>query len=76
MRITVHLAMWLALAFAALCIAYGLVGFNSIDADTAASLRDDARGYAWFWMFMGGIGLACAAGSWWLLRKGDDAPDE
>ena len=76
MRITVHLAMWLALAFAALCIAYGLVGFNSIDADTAASLRDDARGYAWFWIFMGGIGLACAAGSWWLLREGADAPDE
>jgi len=76
MRITVHLAMWLALAFAALCIAYGLVGFNSIDADTAASLRDDARGYAWFWMFMGGIGLACAAGSWWLLREGGDAPDK
>ena len=68
--------MWLAIAFAAVCIAYSLVAFNSIDADASAALRDDSRGYAWFWMFLGGIGLACAAGSWWLLREGAHAPDE
>ena len=62
--------MWLALAFAALCIAYGLVGFTSIDADATAAMRDDAHGFAFFWLFLGGVGLACAGGSWWLLRSG------
>jgi len=70
MRISLHLAMWLATGFAALCIAYGVVGFTSLDADATAAMRDDAHGFAMFWMFLGVVGLACAGGSWWLLKSG------
>lgn len=76
MKITAHLSLWFSLAFAILCIAYGLVGFNSIDGDATATLREDANGYAMFWLFLGGVGLTCAAGSWWLIRTGADASDE
>ena len=71
MRISIHLAMWLAVVFAALCIAYGLVGLTSMDADATAAMREDAHGFAMFWLFLGGVGLACAGGSWWLLRGGN-----
>jgi hypothetical protein len=76
MRITVQFALWLSLVFAAACISYGLVGLGSIDADATATRIEDARGFAGFWLFLGSIGLACAGGSWWLLRSGADAADE
>jgi len=76
MKITAHLSLWFSLAFAILCIAYGLVGFNSVDGDATATLREDANGYAMFWLFLGGVGLVCAAGSWWLIRTGADASGE
>jgi len=76
MKITAHLSLWFSLAFAILCIAYGLVGFNSVDGDATATLREDANGYAMFWLFLGGVGLVCAAGSWWLIRTGADASEE
>ena len=44
--------------FAVLCIAYAGFGFSTIDASMSDALREDARGYAWFWMFLGGIGVA------------------
>ena len=68
--------MWLAIAFAAMCIAYGVVGFTSIDADATAAMREEGRGFAWFWIFLGSIGLACAAGSWWLLRSDTETGEE
>ena len=76
MKITAHLSLWFSLAFAILCIAYGLVGFNSVDGDATATLREDANGYVMFWLFLGGVGLVCAAGSWWLIRTGADASEE
>ncbi len=71
MRISVHLAMWLSLAFAVLCITYGIVGLTSLDAAATATMREDAHGFAMFWLFLGGIGLVCAGGSWWMLRTGN-----
>lgn len=76
MRVSVQVAMWLSVVFAVLCITYGVVGLNSIGADATAMTREDAHGFAMFWLFLGAIGAICAGGSWWLLRGGQRANDE
>ena len=42
----------------------------------AEETREASRGYAWFWLFMGGIGIACAAVSWLMLTGRIRMPDE
>jgi len=76
MKITAHVSFWGALVFAVLCIAYAGFGFSSIDASMSDALREDARGYAWFWMFLGGIGAVIAVISWLMLRGKFGALDE
>lgn len=68
MKITAHFAFWASLVFALLCIAYGGFGFSSIDASMSDAAREDARGFAWFWLFLGGIGVVFALLSWLMLR--------
>ena len=68
MKITAQFAFWASLVFAVLCIGYAGFGFSSIDASMADTAREDARGFAWFWMFLGGIGVVVALLSWLMLR--------
>ena len=68
MKITAHFAFWASIVFAVLCIAYGGFGFSSIDASMSDEARADARGFAWFWLFLGGIGVVFALISWLMLR--------
>ena len=76
MKITAHVSFWASLVFAMVCIAYAGFGFSSIDASMSDTLREEARGYAWFWMFLGGIGIATAIVSWLMLRGKFGALDE
>ena len=76
MKISAHFAFWASLVFAVLCIAYAGFGFSSIDAAMSEEVRDASRGYAWFWMFLGGIGVAFAIISWLMLRGKLGALDE
>lgn len=68
MKVTAQFAFWASVVFAILCIAYAGFGFSSIDASMSDTAREDSRGYAWFWLFLGGIGIASAAASWLMLR--------
>ena len=68
MKITAQFSFWGSLVFAVLCIGYAGFGFSHIDASMSDAIREEARGYAWFWMFLGGLGLAFALISWLMLR--------
>jgi hypothetical protein len=41
---------------------------------TDPGLAADARGYAWFWAFLGTIAAAFGLASWWIVRT--TKPDE
>ena len=69
MKLSAQLVFWLSLVFACLCIAYAGFGFSSIDANADPQLVADGRGYAWFWLFLGSIGVVLAVVSWRLRRK-------
>jgi hypothetical protein len=68
MKITAQFAFWASLVFALLCIAYAGFGFSSIDASMSEAAREAGRGFAWFWMFLGGVGIVFALLSWLMLR--------
>ena len=75
MKLSAQLVLWLSLIFAGVCIAYAGFGFSSIDASGDPQIVADSRGYAWFWLFLGGIGLLMAALSWLMVKGrlgGDD----
>lgn len=68
MRISAHLAMGIAIFFAALCLGFAVTGFTSLDGITDPVQRRDARGFAWFWTFLAGVGVLFGALSWWIGR--------
>ena len=71
-KISAHITLWGSLIFALLCLGYAFSGFSSLDAMADEATRADARGFAFFWLFMGGIGIASAIGSWWMVKHGED----
>ena len=72
MKFSAHITLWGSLIFAILCLGYAFAGFSSLDAMADEATLSDARGFAFFWLFMGGIGVAAAIGSWWMVKHGED----
>jgi hypothetical protein len=68
MKLSVQLLFWLSLVFAGACIAYAGFGFSSIEVNADPQIVEDSRGYAWFWLFLGAIGLLMAVASWLIVR--------
>lgn len=69
MKLTAQMAMWLSLAFGAICLVVGLRGLWALDSITDEAVRADARGFAWFWLFLASIALLTALLSG-LMAKG------
>jgi hypothetical protein len=69
MKLSMQMMFWLSLVFAALCLSYAYFGFSSIDATMTEDVQDASRGYAWFWTFLGVIGLVLAGLGRWLQRE-------
>jgi amino acid transporter len=71
MKLSARLMFWGSLLFAALCLAYAYLGFSAIDPSMSEEMREASRGYAWFWTFLGVIGVALAAVARWMRRRTD-----
>ncbi|HSQ82371.1 MAG TPA: hypothetical protein VLU54_14770 [Casimicrobiaceae bacterium] len=76
MKITAQLSMWASVAFALVCLYVGFNGLAQLDAIADAAARSDGRGFAFFWLFLGAIGIACALASWWIIRREDAVSGE
>ncbi len=73
MKISAQLGLWGSIVFALVCLYVAWDGFSSIDAAMPAQARDDARGFAWFWLFLAGVGALSGLASWWIVRRSDEA---
>ena len=71
MKISAQFAMWTSAIFAALCIGVAFNGFSSLDAMADEAARSDARGFAFFWLFLGVVAVAAGVASWWMVRHED-----
>jgi len=55
--------------FAAICLSVAISGFTSLGTLTDPAVISDARGFAWFWTFLGGIAIAFGLLAWWMSRR-------
>ena len=68
MKISAKLAVILAAIFAAACLAFAFTGFASLGSITDPEQAANARGFAWFWVFLAGVAVAFGLLSWWIER--------
>ena len=73
MKISLQMTMGIAALFALASFYVAFTGFTSVGEIADAQLASDARGFAWFWAFLGIVASATILGCWWLIRAGDAA---
>lgn len=72
MKISAQITMILAIVFAAACFGVAIQGFTSMGDITDPVVLSDAKGFAWFWAFLGTISVVMGLVSWWIVRTGKD----
>jgi len=60
MKISAQFGMWFSLVFAVLCLYIAFDGLSSLASLTDETQRADSRGFAYFWLFLGMVSVACA----------------
>ncbi len=68
MKLSIQMTMVAAAIFASACLGVAIKGFTSLGDIADPIQAADARGFAWFWAFLGGVAIACGALAWWLAR--------
>jgi hypothetical protein len=61
--------------FAAICFGVAITGFTSLDSLPDPTQAADARGFAWFWTFLGSVGVGLGLLAWWVGRRHDEDED-
>jgi hypothetical protein len=69
MKVSAIVAMWMCMAFALFCFAFAFNGFSALSSITDAADREASLGYAWFWTFLGGVGVVFGILSW-MIKEG------
>jgi hypothetical protein len=75
MKISAQFSMWASVVFALACFGVALNGLSEIDAMDAAA-RADARGFAYFWLFLGVVAAACGVVSWRIVKRENANPSD
>ena len=70
MKLSLHATTIVGTIFAAICFSVAIPGFMSLGDIKDAAQLSDARGFAWFWAFLGGVALFFAALAQWMARTG------
>jgi hypothetical protein len=68
MNITAKMSVVIAAIFAGVCFSVAITGFVSSGEIADPMQRADGFGFAWFWTFLGTIGVVFGALSVWILR--------
>ena len=68
MKITAKFSVIIAAIFAVMCFGVAITGFNSLGSITDPVQLADAKGFAWFWVFLGGVAIVFGAVGIWLVR--------
>ena len=66
MKISARAATILAVVFSLVCFGVAITGFVSLGEIVDPVQRGDAKGYAWFWVFLGSVGVVFGVLSWWI----------
>lgn len=69
------MAIVLAAVFATICYGVAITGLSSIGEMTDPAQAADAKGFAWFWAFLGSVAVVLAAVSMWIVRTQNNDED-
>ena len=72
MKISAKLAIFFSIVFAIICFSVAITGFTSLGDITDPTQRADAKGFAWFWAFLGSVAVLFGGLSWWIVRTEPD----
>jgi hypothetical protein len=62
----------MAAVFAVVCFGVAITGFTSLGEISDATQMADAKGFAWFWTFLGTVASVLGLGAWWMVRTHKD----
>ena len=68
MKLSAQMNLIIAAVFALVCFGFAINGFSSLAGMTDSAQIADAKGFAWFWTFLGSVGVALGALSFWVVR--------
>ena len=68
MKISAKMSIIFAAIFAGVCFSVAITGFVSSGEIADPVQRADGYGFAWFWTFLGAIGVVFGALSVWILK--------
>ena len=72
MKFSARFSLWGSAIFAVFCLGYAFSGFSSLDAMADDATRVDARGFAFFWLFLAAVAIVIGIASWWMMKHSDD----
>ena len=74
MKLSAQMTVVIAAIFAAICLSVAITGFTSLGEIADSTQKADAKGFAWFWTFLGSVASALGLLAWWIARthKEDD----
>jgi hypothetical protein len=75
MRLSLRATMIFAAIFAAICLGVAITGLVSLGSLTDPTAIEDAKGFAWFWAFLGTIALALGLLAWRITPRSDESED-
>jgi len=75
MSLSLRATMIAAAIFAAICLGVAITGFMSLGSLTDPKAIEDAKGFAWFWAFLGSIALGLGLLAWRITPRSDESED-
>jgi len=75
MKITAQMSIIIAVVFALVCFGFAITGFTSLGDITDAQQLADAKGFAWFWAFLGAVGVLFGLVGMWLVKTSPQPGD-
>jgi hypothetical protein len=75
MKISLQSTIVIAAVFAAICLGVAVTGFTSLGELTDPKEVADAKGFAWFWTFLGSVAIGFGSLAWWLARNQKEEDD-
>jgi len=75
MKLSMRATMIVAAIFAAICLGVAVTGFTSLGSLTDPTAIEDAKGFAWFWTFLGTVALTLGVLAWRMTPRSDESED-
>jgi hypothetical protein len=75
MKISAKISVVMAAIFASICFGVAIKGFTSLGDIGDPAQLEDARGFAWFWTFLGALAVLFGAIGVWIVKTQKDGND-